>query len=404
VAPEHQAGGLREVQQGLTGGPLRIALFTNNYLPFCGGVTVSVETLRRGLEMRGHDVWVFAPRFRGASADAPRVVRYPSVPAATYPEFSLAVPFAPAIARLVRTLDIDVFHAHHPFLLGPVALRFARDLGRPLVFTYHTRYEKYAHYVPFSRRFVESAAVQLSTRFAERAAAVIAPSAIIRDELRQRGVRSTIEVVPTGIDVTHFRPGDAAAARSALGLPADVPVVLYVGRLDREKSVGRVIDAFERIAGTLPQARLVLVGRGTEAERLRRRAAASPVAAHIHFLGVFQHEDTVTCYQAADLFLFGSETETQGLVLAEAAACGVPAVTVAASGCDEVVRDGESGVLTKADPEALSEAAIGLLLDTPRQRAMAARAREIAAREFDVHAQIDRTLTVYAAAQRSMSR
>ena len=142
---------------------MRVALFTNNYLPFCGGVTISVETLRRGLEARGHAAWVFAPRFPGAAPDAPRVVRYPSLPAATYPEFALAVPYSRRIARLVHRLDVDVLHAHHPFLLGPAAARLARQLRRPLVFTYHTRYEKYAHYVPLSRRLVERAAIWLST-------------------------------------------------------------------------------------------------------------------------------------------------------------------------------------------------------------------------------------------------
>jgi 1,2-diacylglycerol 3-alpha-glucosyltransferase len=378
---------------------VRIALFTNNYLPFCGGVTTSVETLRRGLARRGHDVCVFAPRFRAALDDPPGVVRYPSIPAATYPEFPLAVPYAPTIARLVRRSAFDVFHAHHPFLLGPAALRFARALGRPLVFTYHTRYEKYAHYVPLSRRLVEAAAVRLSTRFADRADAVLAPSAVIRDELQRRGVSSAIALVPTGIDVEHFRPGDPVAARRDLGLPPDDPVVLYVGRLDREKSVGRVLAAFERIAGTVPRARLVLVGHGTEAERLRRLARGLAVGGRVHFLGVRPHDGTIPCYQAADIFLFASETETQGLVLAEAAACGLPAVSVAAPGCDEVVRDGDSGVLAKSDPAALAEASIGLLLDVPRRRAMAARAREIAEREFDLGWQIDRTLAVYEAAR-----
>jgi glycosyltransferase involved in cell wall biosynthesis len=378
---------------------VRIALFTNNYLPFCGGVTISVETLRRGLAARGHDAWVFAPRFRGAPADGPGVVRYPSLPAATYPEFALAVPFSRAIARTVRRLDADVFHAHHPFLLGPAALRFARALGRPLVFTYHTRYEKYAHYVPLSRHLVENAAIRLSARFAAQADAVIAPSSAVRDDLRRRGVSSAISVVPTGVDLEQFRPGIPEPARRALGLPVDDPLVLYVGRLDREKSVDRVLAAFERIASTVPRARLALVGHGTEAARLQRQAAASTVAPRIHFLGVRRHEATALCYQAADLFLFASETETQGLVLAEAAACGVPAVTVAATGCEEVVRDGESGVLTKSDAAALAEAAIGLLLDAPRRRAMAARAREIAERDFDVRAQIDRTLAVYAQAR-----
>jgi 1,2-diacylglycerol 3-alpha-glucosyltransferase len=135
---------------------VRIGLFTNNYVPFCGGVTISVETLREGLEARGHEVWTFAPRFPGAQPDPPRVVRFPSVPAATYPEFPLAVPWSPRIARQVSAIRLDVFHAHHPFLLGPAARRLARRHRRPLVFTYHTNYEKYAHYVPLTRGLVEA--------------------------------------------------------------------------------------------------------------------------------------------------------------------------------------------------------------------------------------------------------
>jgi 1,2-diacylglycerol 3-alpha-glucosyltransferase len=375
---------------------VRIALFTNNYLPFCGGVTISVETLRRGLQQRGHDVWVMAPRFRGMPDGAPGVLRYPSIPATTYPEFPLAIPYAPSVAARVRALAVDVFHAHHPFLLGPAAGRLARRAGRPLVFTYHTRYEKYAHYVPLTRTLVEAAAVRLSTRFAARVDAVITPSVVVRDELVRRGVRAPMTVVPTGVDLEHFRPGDRAAARRALGLPDGDPVLLYVGRLDREKSVDRVLLAFDRVASTVPRARLVLVGHGKEAERLRRLAGSLAAAARVTFLGALAHDALPACYRAADLFLFASETETQGLVLAEAAACGLPAVAVDASGCDEVVRDGETGLLTKSDPTALAESAIGLVLDGERRAGMAVRARDVAERLFDVRLQIDRTLAVYA--------
>ncbi len=381
---------------------MKIALFTNNYMPFRGGVTTSVETLRRGLDARGHEAWVFAPRFRGAVEDVhPRIVRYPSLPAATYPEFALAVPWSPGAAARARAERFDIFHAHHPFLLGPVARRLARSEGRALVFTYHTRYDKYAHYVPLPRRLVEAAATSLSTRFARRADAVLAPSALIRDELIARGVRAPISVVPTGVDLVHFAPGERATARRQLGLPVDDLVLLYVGRLDREKSIGRILSAFERVAGTVPRARLVLVGHGTEADALRRTARALPGGDRVAFLGVRAHEALVECYRAADLFVFASETETQGLVLAEAAACGIPAVTVSGPGCDEVVRDGETGLLTKPDSAALADAAIGLLLDAERRARMAARARAVAEREFDVHLQIDRTLAVYeTAAQR----
>jgi glycosyltransferase involved in cell wall biosynthesis len=378
---------------------VRVALFTNNYLPFCGGVTISVETLRRGLEAGGHEAWVFAPRFPGASPDGPRVVRYPSLPAATYPEFALAVPFSPRIARLARRLEVDVLHAHHPFLLGPAAARLAERLGRPLVFTYHTRYEKYAHYVPLSPSLVERAAVWLSTRFADRCDMVIAPSARIREELQGRGVRTPIAVVPTGVDLDRFRPGDRAAARHGLGLGPTGALLLYVGRLDREKSVERVLLAFDRVASTVPDARLVLVGQGTEGARLRALARRLSAAPRIAFLGARGHDALADCYRAADAFLFASETETQGLVLAEAAACGIPAVAVDAPGCAEVVRDGETGLLTKGDPTALAEATIGLLLDEPRRRHMGRVARSVAEAEFDGRVQIARTLAVYADAR-----
>jgi len=294
---------------------------------------------------------------------------------------------------------VDIVHAHHPFLLGPVARRLARRLGVPVVFTYHTRYEKYAHYVPLSRRLVETIAVRLSTRFADQCDAVIAPSGLIRDELQARGVRAPIAVVPTGVDLERFQPGDRAAARRALGLPGDGLLLLYVGRLDREKSVDRVLLAFDRVAGTVRNARLALVGQGTEAARLRDLARSLAATSRIMFLGGRPHDTLAACYRAADAFIFASETETQGLVLAEAAACGVPAVAVSAPGCDEVVRDGETGLLTKSDTTALAEAAISLLLDDARRAGMGRAARAVAEREFDVRLQIERTLAVYAEAQ-----
>ncbi len=374
---------------------MRIGLFTNNYLPFCGGVTVSVETLRRGLAARGHAVWVLAPAAAGAVPD-PAVIRCPAVPAPTYPGFQVPVPIGRGLARRVRALGLDVFHAHHPFLLGPLARRLARAAGRPLVFTYHTRYEKYAHYIPLRRRWVERAAIRLSTRFAAVADAVIAPSHAMNETLVARGVRAEVSVIPTGVDLDRFSPGGRDAARAALGLPADDPVLLYVGRLDPEKSVERVLAAFARLHGTLPGARLLLVGQGTDATRLQALARTLPGSDRVWFLPARDHDDLPACYRAADLFLFASETETQGLVLAEAAASGVPVVSVSAPGCDEVVRDGETGLLTKADPAAMAEAAVGLLLDRERRRRMGARARELAAGEFDAALQVDRTLALYA--------
>jgi glycosyltransferase involved in cell wall biosynthesis len=368
---------------------MRIGLFTNNYLPFRGGVTTAVETLRQGLEAQGHRAWVFAPAWSGPHDDPAYVFRYLSVPAPTYPGFAVPLPFSRRLSRAARELDLDIFHAQHPFLLGVTARRLARSQGRPLVFTYHTRYEKYAHYVPLPEPLVASLAVRLASRFAGSADLVIAPSARIAESLADLGVRAPIAVVPTGVPLDLFRPGDRGEARQRLGLDEDAPLCLYVGRLDREKSVERVIDAFGSIALVVSGARLLLVGQGSHETALRRLAGASPARSAIRFAGSVAREELPPYYQAADLFLFASETETQGLVLAEAHACGLPAVAVRASGVDEVVRDGETGLLTKAEVEELADAAIGLLLDAPRRSAMALAARALATSDFSAARQVE---------------
>jgi 1,2-diacylglycerol 3-alpha-glucosyltransferase len=367
---------------------MRVALFTNNYLPFRGGVTTAVETLRRGLEDLRHRAWVFAPAARPAVADPPWVYRYPSIPAPTYPGFSLALPFSRRLYREASALDLDIVHAQHPFLLGPTARRFARRHRRPLVFTYHTRYEKYAHYVPLPERLVGALAVRLSGRFAASADLVVAPSERIAATLRQRGLTTPIAVVPTGVPLDLFSPGDRADARRRLGLPLDAPLCLYVGRLDREKSMDRIIDAFGMIADAVAGARLSLVGQGAHAAAIRRHAESGPAGDRIWFHGGMTRESLPVFYRAADLFLFASETETQGLVLAEAHAAGLPAVAVRASGVDEVVRDGETGLLTKGTPRELADAAIGLLLDRERRQAMGRAARAVAERDFSAVRQV----------------
>ncbi len=374
---------------------MRVGLFTNNYLPFRGGVTTAVETLRQGLEALGHSVWVFAPAWRGPHADPAFVFRYPSAPAPTYPGFAIPIPFSRRLSRTARELEIDVFHAQHPFLLGVTARRLARAEGRPLVFTYHTRYEKYAHYVPLPERLVAAAAVRLASRFADSADLIIAPSARIADSLKRGGVRAPIAIVPTGVPLDLFCPGERTEARRALGLPEEAPLCLYVGRLDREKSVERVIEAFGSIAEAVSGVRLILVGQGSHEAALKRLASVSPAGSAIDFMGSVPREGLPPYYRAADLFLFSSETETQGLVLAEAHACGLPAVAVRASGVDEVVRDGETGLLTKSDAQELADAAIGLLLDAERRLGMGRAARDLAERDFSAMGQVEVMVGLY---------
>jgi len=341
-----------------------------------GGVSTAVETLRITLRALGHQPLVIAPRMVGAAID-PEVIRVPAVPAPTYPDFSLPLPVGPALVRRLEALALDVFHVQHPFLLGVTARRVARRQGRPLVFTYHTLYDKYAHYVPLPRPLVASQAVAWSSRFANTADLVIAPSAGLAARLLAQGIRRPIAVVPTGVDLERFWPGDRAEARAALGLPPD-PLLLYVGRLDREKNVGFVLEAFERIAAVHRDVRLLLVGRGASEPALRARAARLAARARICFLGGVAHDRVVRYYQAADVFVFASTTETQGLAVLEAMAVGLPVVAVRASGIEEAVVDGVSGLLVAEDGEVFADAVLQLLDDPDLRAKLATGAREAA--------------------------
>jgi glycosyltransferase involved in cell wall biosynthesis len=341
-----------------------------------GGVSTAVSTLRRSLEALGHETVVVAPRMAGARAAEDGVVRVPAIPAPTYPDFALPVPGLGPVARMLRGLD--VVHAHHPFLLGGTARRLARALDRPLVFTHHTLYDKYAHYVPLPRAAVARAAVTWSVRFANTADLVVAPSEFLAERLRIQGVRRPVAVVPTGIDLETFQPGDRQAARTAVGIGGAERLLLYVGRLDREKNLGLLLDVLASLSD--PSVRLVLVGRGTQEGELRAAVTARGLGRRVLFRGGMSRGTLAPYYQAADVFVFASTTETQGLAVLEAMASGLPVVAVRAGGVEEAVADGVSGLLVPEDAPAFGNAVQQLLADPGLAAKLATGGREAATR------------------------
>ncbi len=361
---------------------VRVALFTECYRPIVNGVVGSIDALRDGLHARGVEAVTIAPhvpRFTGDGAD---IVRIPSLPLPTSTGYRLCVPYLGARERL-RVGAIDVVHAHSPFVTGWMAAAFARRHALPLVFTYHTRLDAYAHYAPFEPGATARALVSLTRRYANAAATVIVPTAAIERRLREIGVRVPIAVVPSAIDVARFAGGRRSAeVRAQLGAAADEPLVLAVARLGREKNLELVLDALAQ----LPEARLAIVGAGPHRDALERRAGELGIRSR--FAGPIAHELLPDVYASADAFAFGSLTDTQGLVLAEALAAGLPIVAAESAASRDVL--GPAGAVVAAEPAAFA-AALRAGLATGREQS----AVHLAHARFTVEAQTQRIIALY---------
>ncbi|MNQ50193.1 Alpha-monoglucosyldiacylglycerol synthase [compost metagenome] len=352
--------------------PLRVAMFTNNYLPFIGGVPISIERLWRGLAAMGNAVLLIAPRYREQPRVEAHVLRVPSILAlGEKHEFRLANIFLRRIGQAVRDFRPDLIHLHHPFWLGSLGLLLAHRLHVPAIFSYHTRLEHYAHFVPLPgtlfRNLISHALIK---RFANKCDAVIVPTYSAEEYLRLIGVKKPVFVQPTGIDYRRFQEVTAeqvAHLRAALGI-GDEQVLISVSRLSNEKNIDFLIDAIASLRGQTARPFLVLmIGDGHQRERLLRRIDELNLAGHFRLLGAVQPEDMAIYYRLGQLFLFASKSETQGMVILEAMAAGLPVVAVRSSGIDDVVRQAYNGFKT---PENIGQwcARVTQLLEDERLR------------------------------------
>jgi 1,2-diacylglycerol 3-alpha-glucosyltransferase len=355
---------------------LRIAIFSEVYHPMRNGVVVSIDSFARILIARGHEVTIFTAQQTGSEEET-GVFRFPSLMVPNPGNYPLAIPLAEENARLMlREHPFDLIHSNSPMVLGHVASHYAWRRRIPLVFTYHTLLEEYAHYwSPLPETWVRHQAATLSRRYSNAADHIITPTQHVATRLRRYGVQKPISVIPTGIDVDliDLVPDDALRAR--FGIPDEAPLLVYVGRLAKEKNIGRLLGAFAELRRYLPEAHLLLVGGGPEAEAIRERIDALGLNARAHLSGYVGREQVVQAMRAADLFVFASRTETQGLVIGEAMACRLPIVAVEAEATRELVEHGVQGLIAPDADGPFAEAMLTLLSDPARRAIMAAAAR-----------------------------
>ncbi|HEY0720464.1 MAG TPA: glycosyltransferase [Gammaproteobacteria bacterium] len=376
---------------------MNILILTNTFTPHVGGVARSVTAFTTEYRKRGHRVLIVAPEYHDMPEHELDVVRIPAIQNFNASDFSVVLPIHPPLTATLDAFGPDIVHSQHPYLLGMTAVRIARRRRLPLVFTHHTLYEQYTHYVPGDSPALKRFTIELATRYANLADQVFAPSESIRDLIRQRGVTTPIAVVPTGVRLEHFAQGDGRAFRRTMGIPAEAFVVGHLGRLAPEKNLDFLAEAVAAFIRGQPHTHFLVIGTGPSESTIRDIFAQAGLGARLHIAGILQQQALSDALHAMDLFAFASTSETQGMVLTEAMAAGLPVIALDAPGAREVVRDRHNGrLLQEATPAAFTAALqwmAGLSDESRREMKHAALAT---AEAFSLPHSADKALACYA--------
>ena len=377
---------------------MKIAFFTNCYLPYLSGVTLSIKTLRDELNLLGHETFVIGPRYPNHQETDPKIFRLLSLPA-PYPGYRLVFPYSYSVFNRLKEEKIDLIHAHQPFGVGLAALGLARSMKVPLVYTLHTLFPRYVHHLPLIPDWLSKRAVSAYLSFfCGQTDTVIVPSEMVRRWLALGKIRAPITVLPTGIKVDLIKQKKALKnqrdeIRRKYAVPNEAKLLIYAGRISEEKNIPFLLKAFPAIRKEAPNTYLMLVGGGPKESDYQ--ALAKTIDPQIFFVGQKEHGEVIDHYLAADLFVYASVTETQGLVLCEAKACGLPVVAVFGGGIADVVESGVDGYLVPQNQTVFVDHVLRLLKNDPLRKEMSRKAEEDLALRFSAPAVAKRVEALY---------
>ncbi|HYJ18104.1 MAG TPA: glycosyltransferase [Burkholderiales bacterium] len=364
---------------------MKVLMISDVYFPRVNGVSTSIQTFRRELAGLGHQVDLIAPEYPGVPSSENGVTRVSS----------RYVPFDPedrmmrsagvrALMPRLRDENYDLVHIQTPFVAHYRGIEIADALAVPRVESYHTFFEEYLfHYVPLlPRAFLRGLSRRFSRTQCNRMNALIVPSSAMRDKLAEYGISVPMHVIPTGIPVSQFAGGDRGAFRRKHGIPEDRPVLLFVGRVAYEKNIDFLVRALRLALPQNPHLLLIIAGEGPALESLKKLTEKSGLRDNVLFVGYLDRQGALQdCYRAADAFVFASRTETQGLVLLEAMALGVPVISTAVMGTRDVVGP-RRGALVPQDNEADFAAHIVTLMNNPALQARLSGEARVYVREW----------------------
>jgi glycosyltransferase involved in cell wall biosynthesis len=372
---------------------LSIALFSDSALPILNGVSVSIAALIEEFRRQGHSVHLFTSGYPRYKETDPNTHRFYSAITPFAPDYPFAFPpFAPFLREFCEA-KFDIVHTHTPFTVGCIGLAWAKLQEIPIVSTYHTQYDKYTHYVPIiPKKIVRRIIARHTTRYYNSVDHVLTPSHSSLRWLEKHKVVTPLTIVPTG--VPPARQLNRSECRARLKIDPNDSVLLYAGRIATEKNLELIFQAFKIVIEKEKHAQLLIVGDGPANKKYLELARSLGVGDCVKFVGFVPRENLDPFYAAADVFVFPSMTETQGLVVAEAMSYGLPPVVVRYGGAGEQVEDNVNGFLCANDPAEMASDILNLLSDNRTYKRLASEAIQTAER-LSIPDMAANILTVY---------
>lgn len=379
---------------------MKILFISDVYFPRINGVSTSIRTFVEQMQGLGHEVHLIAPDYGVSSQDETWIKRIPARNIYFDPEDKL-MKYGEAMQRLpgLRREKYDIVHVHTPFVAHYLGLELARELNVPCVETYHTFFEDYLHhYLPWIPKLMaRGVARMISKRQCNAVDAIVAPSQPMLDVLRGYGVNVSAEVVPTGLQMQSFKAADGKAFRQRYGISLERPMLLYVGRVAFEKNIAFLIEMANVLVKEVPNVLLVITGEGPAEASLHKLTQQLGISNNVKFIGYLDRERELNaCYQAADVFVFASKSETQGLVLLEAMAQGTPVVAIAELGTASILVNGEGALIVPDNINGFAEKVKHLLMYPEERFELGVRARSYVLAKWTASIQAERMVQFYA--------
>ena len=372
-------------------------MISDVYFPRINGVSTSIKTFHKELTELGHEVRLIAPAY-GVNNVPDWVYRIPSRYLPIDPEDRIMRrKYIKALHEVLKSQNFDIVHIQTPFLAFYEGVKLARLLGIPCIATFHTHFEEYLyHYLPIvPKRAVRFAVRHFSRQQGKDVDAIIVPSRAISDLLDKYGIQKPREIIATGLDDGFLKEGDGMGFRNYHGIEADRPVLMHIGRIAHEKNIDFLVHMLAHVQQVIPDILLVIAGEGPALGHLTNLVRTLKLDRNVLFVGYLDREtDLLDCYRAGDVFVFASNTETQGLVLLEAMAQGLPVVSTSVLGTRDILDPGEGALIAQEDKQEFAGKVLQLL-HNPGQRLQLADQARAYARTWTAQAYAKKTELFY---------